>query len=68
MVSEVNTKEILKRLESIQSELDYIKKHMIDKDEILTPEERTSLAEAEAEYENGETTSLDDLKGELDKK
>ena len=59
------TQQILKKLDDIKSELDYIKKHIIDIDVILTEDDVESLEEAEKEFKERKTISLDNLKKEL---
>ena len=61
----MENKTVLEKLESIQSELDFIKEHMVDVDTIMTEEDKKALAEAREEFENGETISHEDLKKEL---
>ena len=60
MPSEI--KQILKKLETMQSDLDYIKQHMVDADTILTKEEETILEKGLKEYKEGKTISLDEFK------
>lgn len=62
---ETTNKSIIQRLDIIQSELFYIKEHMVDVDTILTEEERNDLAQARDEFKKGKTISLKDLKKEL---
>lgn len=59
------SKEILQKLDEIKSELDYIKGHMVDIDQILNDDDKKALAEAEEEYKKGKTTSFDELQEEL---
>jgi len=61
-----DTKQILEKLDDIKSELDYIKAHITDVDTILTDDDAESLKQAEREHKEGKTTSLEDLKKELD--
>jgi len=61
----MENKTVLEKLESIQSELDFIKEHMVDVDTIMTEEDKKALAQAREEFENGETISHEDLKKEL---
>ncbi|MDI6859003.1 MAG: hypothetical protein QMC85_00750 [Methanocellales archaeon] len=58
-------KEIVEELKTIREDLDYIKKHMVDVDTILTPEEEKRLEESLKEYKEGETTRLEDFEKEL---
>ena len=59
------TKNILDKLDFIQSELFYIKEHMVDADTILTEEDKVDIAQARQEFETKKTISLTDLKKEL---
>ena len=52
---------VIKKLDLIKAELDYIKNHMVDIDVILTPEENQRLDESLEEYEEGKTISLEDF-------
>ncbi|MDI6639810.1 MAG: hypothetical protein QMD78_03190 [Methanocellales archaeon] len=58
-------KEIVEELKTIREDLDYIKKHMVDVDTILTPEEEKRLEESLKGYKEGETTRLEDFEKEL---
>ena len=60
MASEI--KQILKKLETMKSDLDYIKEHMIDADTILTKDEEATLERGLKEYKEGKTISLDEFK------
>lgn len=62
---ETINKSIIQRLDIIQSELFYIKEHMVDVDTILTEEEKNDLAQARDEFKKGKTISLKNLKKEL---
>ena len=59
------TKQIMDKLDEIKSELDYINEHMVDIDSILTKDDKEALAKSQEELKKGETTSLEDLKKEL---
>lgn len=59
------TKQIMNKLNLIQSELDYIKDHMVDVDTILSGEDKEALTKAEEEFKNGKTISHEKLKKEL---
>lgn len=61
----METVTIMEKLNSIQSELDFIKEHMVDVDTILTEEDKIDLAQARNEFEQGKTISLEELKKEL---
>jgi len=54
-------KEIVTELKAIRQDLDYIKKHMIDVDMILTPEEEARLEESLKEYKEGKAVSLEEF-------
>lgn len=57
--------EILRKLDKIQIDINFIKNNMIDVDCTLTDEERDELEEARREYERGETISLEDFEKEM---
>lgn len=59
------TKQIMDKLNLIQSELDYIKEHMVDIDTILTEEDKEALVEADEEFLSRKTVSHEKLKKEL---
>ncbi|MEW5759358.1 MAG: hypothetical protein AB1779_01160 [Candidatus Thermoplasmatota archaeon] len=52
--------QIIEELKSIKEDLKYIKKHMIDIDMILTPDEERILKESIDEFEKGKTKKLED--------
>ena len=52
------SEEILEKLEIIKSDLDYIKKHMIDVDLVLTDDDLEALEEAEKDLKAGKTKRL----------
>ena len=54
-----------RKLDTIKSELDYIKEHMVDADMILTEDDRKALKEANEDLGKGKTTSLKELKKEM---
>lgn len=54
--------QIMQKLEKIESELDFIKEHMVDADTILTPEEEKILEKGLKEYKEGKTISLGEFK------
>jgi len=53
--------QILKKLERIETDLTYIKEHMVDLDMILTPEEEIKHERSLKEYKKGKTYTLEDL-------
>ena len=61
------TEQILKKLDVIKSELDFIKEHMVDVDTILTHEEETRLEESLKDLKEGKTISLENFEKEMKK-
>ena len=59
----VNAKEIMAKLTRLQTDMDYVREHI--EDITLTEDDLSSLEEAEKEYKEGKTTSLEDLKKEM---
>ena len=59
----VNSREIMDKLAKLQTAINYIKEHV--EDITLTEDDIKSFAIADKEFENGGTTSLEDLKKEL---
>ena len=55
-------KEILVRLTKLQSDMEYIKEHIVDIDTILTIEEEEALEESLKELKEGKTISHKELK------
>jgi hypothetical protein len=62
---EHGNQEILRKLNKIQIDINFIKNNMIDVDCVLTDEEKNELEEARSEHERGETTSLEDFEKEM---
>jgi len=58
---ETETKQIIKELKSIKSEIDYIKENMVSADMVLNKKEKSLLNKARDEYRKGKTISLADL-------
>jgi len=56
------TGQIMQELKEIKMDLNFIKKHMVDVDTILTPEEEVELNESLRELEKGKTFSFDAIK------
>ncbi len=54
-------KEVIEELKMIRRDLDYIKKHMVDVDTILTIDEERRLEESLEEYKEGKTIKLEDF-------
>jgi len=63
---ENENQEILRKLDKIQIDINFIKNNMIDVDCVLTDEEKNELEEARKEHERGETTSLEDFEKEIE--
>mgnify|MGYP001568706396 CR=1 FL=1 len=57
--------EVLQQLNAIQSDIEYIKEHMVDVDTILTEDDKNALLKARKEHKEGKTIKLEDLKREL---
>ena len=55
---------IMKKLEGIETDLSFIREHMIDIDTILTSDERIQHSRSMREYAEGKTFSLKDLEGD----
>ena len=53
--------ELLNELKEIKRELSFIRKHMIDIDTFLTPEEAKRLDESIKEHKAGKTVKLEDF-------
>ena len=58
-------RQVMKKLEDIKAELNYIKEHMVDVDMVLTDDDRKALREAEEDLREGKTISHEKLKKEL---
>jgi len=56
MSSEI--KQVLDELKEIREDLDYIKKHVVDADVILTSDDLESLEEAEKDFKQHKTKKL----------
>jgi len=65
MEQQINPQEIMNKLIKIQSDVDFIKKNMVDIDCILTEEDREALRLADQEFKEGKTISSEKLKKEL---
>ena len=57
-IMSTEAKEILNKLELIKADLDYIKKHMVDVDLVLTDDDLEALEEAESDLKAGKTKRL----------
>ncbi len=51
---------VTKELRAIRKELEYIRKHMVDADMLLTPAEAERLEKGLREFRDGKTRSLDE--------
>jgi len=49
---------IIEKLNSISSDLDFIKKHVVDVDLVLTEEDLDSLDKAENDFKQGKTKRI----------
>ena len=58
-------KQVMEKLDTIKSELDFIKKHMIDADTILTSREEERLEESLEDFKKRKTTSLEEFEKEM---
>ncbi len=61
----IETQQIMEKLDTIKEELDYIKDHMVDVDTILTPDEEARLDESLDDFKNGRTTSVERFEKEM---
>lgn len=61
----MTTNQILEKLDKMEKDISYIKKHMIDADSILTAEETERLEESLQEFKEGKTTSLENFEKEM---
>jgi len=53
-----DNKQILDKLDAIKSDLDYLKKHIVDVDSVLTDEDTQALKESEKDLKSGKTKRL----------
>lgn len=51
-------KEIVEKLDTIRSDIGYIKKHLVDIDSVLTEDDMDALNEAEKDLKFGKTKRL----------
>ena len=51
-------KQILEKLNAIKSDLDYLKKHIVDVDYVLTDDDIQALEESEKDLKSGKTKRL----------
>ena len=50
--------QIVKRLDNLQSDIDYIKKHLVDMDSVLSDDDINALEEAEKDLKAKKTKRL----------
>jgi len=55
-------KQVMDKLNTIKSDIEYIKEHMVDIDSILTKDEEAILEQGLKEHKEGKTISLDEFK------
>jgi hypothetical protein len=60
-MSAIGDKAIAGELRAIRKELEYIRKHMVDVDMILTAEEQRILEKGIKDYKEGRTRSLEEV-------
>ncbi|HLG23918.1 MAG TPA: hypothetical protein VI564_03240 [Candidatus Nanoarchaeia archaeon] len=53
-----DNKQIMDKLDAIQSDLDYLKKHISELDSVLTDDDVQALEEAEKDLKSGKTKRL----------
>lgn len=67
MVTEaINVQQLTEEVRAIREDIHFIKTHMFDPDTIMTVEEERRFKQALQEFQEGKTTSLSELKEELD--
>jgi len=54
----VEIKQIVERLDHLKSDIDYIKKHLVDIDSVLTDDDVEALEEAEKDLKSKKTKRL----------
>ncbi len=64
-MSEAISVRVVDELKAIKKDLDYIKKNMVDVDNLLTKEEEKRLEKSLKEYKKGKATPLHDFKKEV---
>ena len=60
-------KKIYDEIKVLKKDVTFIKKHMVDVDTILTPEEAKRLDESLKEFKEGKSTSLEEFEKEMSK-
>ena len=58
---ETETRKILEELRTIRIDIEFIKENMIDRDCVLTSNEKERFDKSVEELKNGQTISLEDL-------
>jgi len=58
-------KQVMQKLDKIESDLNYLKEHMIDPDKILDEDDLNSIEDAEKDFKERRTISHKKLKKEL---
>jgi uncharacterized protein YoxC len=61
MEAQINSQEIMEKLNKLQEDVNFIKCNIIDPDCILDKDDTEALKLAEKEYERGELVSLEDI-------
>ncbi|MBU0977333.1 MAG: hypothetical protein KKD18_02875 [Nanoarchaeota archaeon] len=64
MEETANIEKVYTELLALKKEIDFIKRHMVDADSVLTPEEEDRLDESLIEFKEGKTISLEELEKE----
>lgn len=67
MTKIITTKEIYNELKDLKKDIKFIKKHIMDIDTIMTPEEEKIFEKSIKEDKEGKSTSLEDFEKEMDK-
>lgn len=61
METQINSQEIMKKLNKLQEDMNFIKCNIVDPDCILNEDDLKALKLAEEEYKRGELVSLEDI-------
>lgn len=64
--TKADIEELKKMISSLRDEMVDLKNNFIDEDTILSDEDKIAIIEAEKEFENGETQSLEDFNNKLE--
>ena len=65
MVETINMEKMYREILALRKEVHDIKNHMVEIDDIMTPEEETQLEETLELHKKGKTKRFEDLKAEL---